>query len=72
MADIFKLFNDAVFGPEELEVMGNVFDLAKAELPTVDPYEIAASIVRHATNRMVDGPTLATLVLDELGPAQGN
>lgn len=67
MADIFRLFNDAVFGPEELQVMGSVFDLVKAELPHVDPYDIAAAIVRHATKGTRDGPTLTARTLAELG-----
>ncbi len=66
MADIFKLFNDAVFGPEELQIMGRVFDRVKAEMPEVDPYHIAASILRHAKSGTLQEPMLATETLNDL------
>jgi hypothetical protein len=70
VADIFKLFNDAVFGPEELQIMGSVFDLVKTEMPQVDPYLIAASILRHAKNGTLQEPMLATETINELRAPQ--
>ncbi len=71
MADIYKLFRDAVFDPEELQLMGSVFDLVKAELPEVDPHDIAAAILRHAQQiGALDGPTLTTRTLEDLGAAR--
>ena len=70
VADIFKPFNDAVFGPEELQIMGTVFELVKAEMPGLDPYDIAASILRHAKNGTLEGPMLATETFNDLRAPQ--
>ena len=66
MTDISKLFGDAVFGPEQLQAMGEAFDLVTTAKPNVAPYEIAAAIIRHARDGTLDPVVLCARTLDDL------
>ena len=66
VTDISKLFGDAVFGPEQLQAMGEAFDLVTTAKPNVAPYEIAAAIIRHARDGTLDPVVLCARTLDDL------
>lgn len=70
MTEIFTLFRDTAFGPEELQAMGDAFDAVKKALPEKDPYEIAAIILRNAKADTFDAAALCARTLDELSASK--
>jgi hypothetical protein len=72
LADIFTLFRDTVFGPDELQAMGEAFDLATSALPHVDRYEIAATILRYAKDGTHDATKLCALTLRSLDTSRSD
>jgi hypothetical protein len=70
VTEISKLFGDAVFGPEQLQAMGEAFDIAKKAMPNIDPYQIAATIMRHARDGTLDANVLCARTLNDLNASK--
>lgn len=70
MSNIFFLFQNTTFDPEELVCMGEAFDLVKKAMPDVDAYDVARAIIVVAQRGVVTGPAVAAGALELLEPEE--